>query len=439
MTDTMAPPTSPSRFTKLTAKWAVINAKLDTPVKRTAAISLGAFMIVSLARVIAGADNMTTGFTFGSGLAAATPIMLAGLAGLVSERSGTVNIGLEGMLTLGTWTAGFAGWHWGIWWAIPAGVIGGALGGLLHALATVNFGVNHVVSGIAINLIAPGVTRFLAGQYFAGHGDGSITTSPTMKGSMGNFTLPFLSGGKLFGWKSTDPLGWLDRQRWFLVSDLAGLLKGITTRLDWTTMIALITLAFISYLLWRTPLGLRLRSVGEKPTAADSLGVPVYRMRYLGCVISGGLAGLGGAWLAINVRTYQEGQAGGRGFLGLAALVFGNWLPAGLAAGAGLFGYVQALSSLANTEPVRALILLGAAGVAGFSVVQWVRRRVLNGTLLGITAVLLLLFFIMTDRVNDKLVYVMPYLVTLVVITAASQNLRPPAAEGIPWHKGTTE
>lgn len=415
-----------------------ITGRLDTSVKRMAVIGLGVFVIVSAVRAIGGADSMTQSFTFRSGLAAAAPIMLAGLAGLVSERSGTVNIGLEGIITLGTWSAGYVGWHWGVWWAIPAGVIGGMLGGLLYGLATVTFGVNHVVTGIAINLIAPGVTRFLAGQFFAGHGDGSISTSPTMKGSMGSFTVPFISGGDLFGWKSPDPLGWIEQRHWFFLSDLAGFLRGLTARMDWTTMIALIVLVAFAYLLWRTPLGLRLRSVGEKPTAADSLGVSVSAMRYLGCVLSGGIAGLAGAWLAIFTRQYQEGQAGGRGFLGLAALVFGNWKPAGVMAGAGLFGYVQALSNLANTKPVRALVLLGAVAVVGFCAVQWSRRRKVSGSVLGLVAVGLFVFYVLNDTVNDKLVYVMPYLVTLVVITAASQNLRPPAAEGVPWHKGST-
>ena len=91
-----------------------------------------------------------------------------------------------------------------------------------------------------------------------------------------------------------------------------------------------------AYVLWRTPFGLRLRSVGEKPAAADSLGVAVYRMKYIGVTISGMLAGLGGAWLAIDIRAYNQGQTAGRGFQGLAALIFGNWRPAGIGAGAGL-------------------------------------------------------------------------------------------------------
>ena len=117
---------------------------------------------------------------------------------------------------------------------------------------------------------------------------------------------------------------------------------------------------FSAYLLWHTKFGLRLRSVGEAPTAADSLGVPVYLMKYIGVVISGGLAGLAGAYLVLeSAGRFKEGQTAGRGFIGLAALIFGNWLPAGLAMGAGLFGFADALQ-LRSDDSVRALILFVA-------------------------------------------------------------------------------
>ena len=417
---------------------ASLRSRLDTPLKRAAAYSLVAFALVSLVRVLAGADAMTSSNTIRFGLAAAAPILLAGLGGLVSERSGTVNIGLDGMIILGAWFAAWAGWHFGVWWAIPAGVVGGALGGLLLGFVTLQFGVNHVVAGIAINLIAPGVTRFLSGQFFVGHADGSISNSPTMKGSMGSFTMPLLSGGDVFGWKSPDVLGWLDDHRWFLVSDVAGFARGMTYRIAWTTMFALVALALVWYLLWRTPLGLRMRSAGEKPSATDSLGVSVLSMRYLGCVLSGALAGGAGAWLAIDVRAYQEGQAGGRGFLGLAALVFGNWQAIGVMAGASLFGYVQALANLADTDPIRAVFLLVAVVVGALAILQWRRRLPITGAFLAVAATALLWFFIVTEQVNAQLVYVMPYVVTLTVLTVASQRLRPPAADGQIWYKDSS-
>ena len=234
----------------------------------------------TVVRYVADAPDLTTGDTFAAAVGGAAPILLAGLGGLYSERAGVVNIGLEGMMTLGTWAAGWAGWHYGPYAALVAGALGGALGGLVHALATVTFGVDHIVSGVAINVAAPGITRFLASEVFVGKGDGSISNSPTMNGTMGRVSLPFVSGGSLFGWKTPDPSGWLDKKRWFLVSDIAGVIHGFTSRMAWSTVLTVLLLPFTAYLLWRTRFGLRLRSVGEKPSAADSLGVNVYRMKY---------------------------------------------------------------------------------------------------------------------------------------------------------------
>ena len=167
-------------------------------------------LVVSASRVISDNSNLTSPGTFGVMVRTAAPIALAGLAGLFAERSGTVNIGLEGMMIMGTVFAGWWGWEWGPWMAILGGVIGGISGGLLHALATVTFGVNHIVSGFAINIIAPGVARFMAGLLFvdeagAGIDGGSISNSPGLSSPIGRFTLPLLSGGDLFGWSTPIP------------------------------------------------------------------------------------------------------------------------------------------------------------------------------------------------------------------------------------------
>src|SRR5262249_42862488 len=158
-----------------------------------------------------------------------------------------------------TWFAGWAGWHWGPWAAVAAGAFGGALGGLLLAFVTVTFGVDQIVAGIAINLIAPGVTRFLSSELFVGRADGTITNSPAMTGTVQRFTCPFVAGGSFVGWQTPDPLGWLDKRRWFFVSDVAALGKGITTNLAFTTILALAMLPISGYVLWRTRFGLRLR------------------------------------------------------------------------------------------------------------------------------------------------------------------------------------
>ena len=312
----------------------------------------------------------------------------------------------------------------------------GALGGLLLALATVTFGVDHIVAGIAINLIAPGVTRFLSSQIFADTGDGSITQSPAMSGRMGRFTFPFLAGGGLFGWDTPDLFGWLDRKRWFLISDLAGLGRGFTTSLAFTTILALALLPISAYVLWRTPFGLRLRSIGEKPSAADSLGVAVNRFKYIGVTISGVLAGLGGAWLAIDIRAYNQDQVAGRGYQGLAALIFGNWRPAGIGAGAGLFAFAQSLTQRIGTKPVEALFLLAALIGVGVAIVLFTRKRAPQAIGALIMGGLALRLLPEADEVNNQIVFITPYLVTLLVLAFASQHLRPPAAEGKPWRKG---
>ena len=141
-----------------------------------------------------------------------------------------------------------------------------------------------------------------------------------------------------------DILGWLDDQNWFFVSDLAGILKGFTGDVNWLTLLGVAMVPFTAWLLWRTAWGLRLRSCGEDPWAAESLGVPVLRMKYYGVVISGALAGLGGAFLVlVQAGIYREGMTAGRGFIGLGTLIFGNWLPAGVLSGAFVFGFGDSL------------------------------------------------------------------------------------------------
>ncbi|MFD2397269.1 ABC transporter permease [Prauserella oleivorans] len=295
-------------------------------------LALVALAVVSLVRVTTGAGNLTSSGTVAAALTAAVPIALAGLAGLWSERAGVINIGLEGMMVLGTFGAGFAGYQWGPWAGALAGVLLGALGGLIHAVATVTFGVDHIISGVAISLAAPGLTLFLAKLYFTDAPGGGQKQSPPIE-DVPHVTVPGLSS----------VLGDLEEQGWFFVSDLAGLLRGLTTDVSLLTLVAVVLFLLTAYLLWRTPFGLRLRSCGEAPQAAESLGVNVYKYKYAAITASGALAGLGGAILAIASAQFRDGQTGGRGYIGLASMIFGNWRPGGVAAGAGLFGYTDAM------------------------------------------------------------------------------------------------
>lgn len=398
-------------------------------------LSVGAIALISVARLISDADRLTSSTTIGTGLRLAVPIALAGIGGLYAERSGTVNIGLEGMMTLGTVGAGYAGWQGGPWWAIVGGIVGGMLGGLLLSVATTTFGVNHIIAGFAINIIGSGVARFLANVWFtseeAGRAGGSITSSPPIVGDLGRFSVPILADGP-------DVLGDLEKKGWFFVSDIAGVLRGLITDVQIETLIALVLILGSIYVIWHTPFGLRLRSAGEKPSAAESLGVSVAKMRYIGLAISGGFAGLGGAVIVFaGADQYQQDQVAGRGFLGLAALVIGNWMPAGVLAGSAVFGYALGVAnSLDSGISVRGLILAVAIGLALLTARALIRARYVEAVIQATVGALALLAYLMVEKVNNQFVYITPYVVTLVFVTVFAQRLRPPAAEGQPYLKG---
>ena len=397
--------------------------------RRLVWIALAALLVISVVRAVSGADALTSASTLRAALLLAVPIGVAALGGLYAERAGVVNIGLDGMMILGTWGAGWAGYQWGWGAAMLGGILFGALGGLLHAVATVTFGVDHVVSGVAINILAAGIVRFLSElRYSDNPAGGGVTQSPPVSSDQPKFSLPLLSSG-------TDLLGALERQRWFLVSDLAGVLKGLTSSVGLLTVLALLLIPLSYVILWRTAFGLRLRACGENPAAADSLGVPVYRLKYIAVIISGGLAGLGGVFLVFIAGYYREGQVNGRGFIGLAALIFGNWRPGGLAAGAGLFGFADALQLRSQTAVV-ALLLLIAILLAGLAVQQAVRRQLLQAVLAGIFAAATLVGFLTIDRLPEGIVSFTPHLTTLLVLSLASQRLRMPKADGLRWRRG---
>jgi ABC-type uncharacterized transport system permease subunit len=204
--------------------------------------------------------------------------------------------------------------------------------------------------------------------------------------------------------------------------------------------VVLLAFPLVAFMLWRTRLGLRLRSCGENPLAADSLGVRVYHVKYVAVIISGALAGLAGAYLAtVATGLYAEGQTAGRGYIALAIVIFGNWRIAGAAAGAALFGYVDALQLRAasgfHSLLLLAAILFALAGAWTLLRAARERRAVAPRGPLGwvVAAACVGVLYAAIDAVPQQLIPYTPYLVTLIVLAVASQRLRPPAADGQPY------
>ncbi|MFF1507593.1 ABC transporter permease [Streptomyces sp. NPDC058326] len=383
-------------------------------------------LLFSLVRAVSGANDLTSVGQVSGALQLAVPIGLAGLGGLWAERAGVVNIGLEGMMVLGTWFGAWAGYQWGPWVGVLFGLLGGALGGLLHAIITVTFNVNHIVSGVAINILAVGFTQYLSNFTFAEAEGGSSKQSPRID-QITKITIPGMS----------DWLSDLQGKHWFLISDLAGILGGLVTNLSLLTLVALLLIPATWWLLWRTAFGLRLRSCGENPVAAESLGVNVYKYKYIAVTVSGALAGLGGAFLAIVATgIYQEGQTGGRGYIGLAAMIFGNWMPGGMALGAGLFGFTDSLKLRGGAENVHALLLLVAVLLVIAAVWQLYKKKYVAGVVAAAFSAGFFLWYALTDEVPSQFVDAAPYITTLLVLALSAQRLRMPKADGLPYRKG---
>lgn len=392
---------------------------------------LGAAVLVLLAisvlRVVTGAEDLASSGTVRATLIALVPIMLAGLGGLWSERAGVVNIGLEGMMVLGTYGAGYFGYHYGAWAGVAGALLMGAIGGLIHATATVVFGVDHIISGVAINIIAVGAVQYLASLTFVGLPGGGQTQSPKLD-NVGSITIGPLS----------DALGEVEDQNIFFVSELAAVARAMVTNLSLLVVLAFVLLFVTYWVLWRTSFGLRLRSTGESPSAAESLGVAVLRYKFVAVLISGAMAGLAGGFLAMVASSnYRDGQTGGRGYIGLAAMIFGNWRPGGLLAGSGLFGYTQTLGLRQGGTSVHALLLAVAVLAIGLAGYQLWRKQVRLAVGILVAAAALITVYAAIDVVPGDFVNITPYVVTLLVLAFASQRLRMPAADGQVYRRGS--
>jgi simple sugar transport system permease protein len=269
---------------------------------------------------------------FASTLRIATPILLASLGGVMSERSGVINIGLEGMMLMGAFGAAVGSYFYGPWTGILIGIAIGGLMGLIHAFMSVTVKANQIISATAINIFAVGFPNIMVPIIWPGYH--AITpVVPVIK----DIRLP-------------------------LIADLP-VIGTIIGNQNPIVYIALILVPIINYFLFRTPLGLRIRSVGEHPKAADTLGINVVKMRYIAVISSGFLAGLGGAFLSIAYQSqFSRAMTQGRGFIGLAAMIFGRWKPVGAFIACLLFGFADALQASAQSAgvPIPPELLLAA-------------------------------------------------------------------------------
>lgn len=277
-----------------------------------------------------------------------TPLILAALGGLFSERSGVINIALEGMMLAGAFTAAAITYATGSpYVGLLAGMAAGMLIAGIHALACIRYQADQVVTGTAINILMLGMPAFLSGAFFLSSG-----------------STPQIPKEHLIPWI---PI-----------------------------LIAFALVPFSWYVLYKTPFGLRLRSVGENPEAADAAGVHVARMRYAGVLLSGVLAGIGGAYLSIGQSSlFTRNMTSGRGFIALAALIFGKWRPFQTLLACLLFGFTEAVS-------------IQMQGVV----------KLPSG-----------------DDIPVQFIQMVPYLLTIIVLAGFIGSSRPPRALGIPYQK----
>lgn len=277
-----------------------------------------------------------------------TPLILAALGGLFSERSGVINIALEGMMLAGAFTAAAVTYAAGNpFVGLVAGMLAGMLIAAIHAVACIRYKADQVVTGTAINILMIGMPAFLSGAFFLSSG-----------------STPQIPKDHL---------------------------------IPWTPIVIAFALVPITwYVLYKTPFGLRLRSVGENPEAADAAGVRVDRMRYAGVLLSGVLAGIGGAYLSIGQSSlFTRNMTSGRGFIALAALIFGKWRPVQTLLACLLFGFTEAIS-------------IQMQGVV----------KLPSG-----------------DDIPVQFIQMVPYLLTIIVLAGFIGSSRPPRALGIPYEK----
>jgi len=295
-----------------------------------------------------------------STLLRAIPIILAALSGVMCEKSGVVNIGIEGMMLSGAFLAALLGSLTGSQWGgLVAALFGGGLMAALLAVLAIKYKVSQVVAGTAINILATGLTSYFSSRYL--QTNAALNSPPTFK----PIAIPLLSKIPIIG----------------------PTLFNHTLVVYFTLILVVVIHVMFAYTRW----GLRTRAVGEHPRAADTLGINVFRTRYINVILGGMVAGLGGAYLVLSsVARFDELMTAGKGFIGLAAMIFGNWTPFGALGASLIFGFADSLQ-----------------------------------TKLAILSV----------PIPSQFLLMAPYLVTMIVLAGVVGQSRAPAADGQPYEK----
>jgi general nucleoside transport system permease protein len=323
-------------------------------------LGIGLFLVVTafLSWATAGKSFFLTGMLQAT-MVSAVPIALGGLAGVLSERVAVINIGIEGMLLAGAFTAAVVGSLIGGIGGIVAAVCVGGLFGFILAALVVTYRVDQIIAGVAINLFVLGLTSYVSSQVLTHYR--FLNNAPVFR----SIYIPYLSDLPVIG-----PV--LFQQNIFVYG-------------------ALILVAIATYYLFHTRLGLRARAVGEHPEAADTLGIDVYWTRYVNVTMAGMVAGFGGAWFTLGtVGRFDEGMTGGRGFIGLAAMIFGRWHPVGALMAALVFGFADSLQQK---------------------------------------------LAILQTPIPSEFLAMAPYIATIVLVAGIIGRARPPAADGKPYVK----
>jgi general nucleoside transport system permease protein len=349
-----------------------------------------------------------------------TPLVLAALGGLYSERSGVINIALEGLLLAGAFTAASVTFYaHSPWVGLVAAILAAAAVAGIHAVACIRFKADQVVTGTGINILFIGLPAVLSGALFLSSGSTPQIPKENLLPVLSRF-LPFMPAWRIF------------------------------TDVSIISLLALLVVLVTRYVLYQTPFGLRLRAVGENPEAADAAGVGVNPMRYVGVILSGVLAGIGGAYLSIGQSSlFTRNMAAGRGFIALAALIFGKWRPVQTMLACLLFGCADALTIQLQGVPVsvtvlRVAILLVCALLGWFIVYQFafIRSRMirsLSGAVVGLAVGITIIYYA-TRKVDlvempVQFIQMIPYVVTIIVLAGFIGQSRAPKAIGIPYEK----